>query len=161
MILFADFQCVYCAQLVPVLAQVLAARPHDVRLVYRHLPLPPLHPQAAGAALGAVCAEQQGRFWEMFDHLFANPSQLEPDALRATAVSLGANGPAYDACVTNRATQQRIDRDVAAAADIGLNGTPVLFVNGRLLRGMQPLPSLLAIVDEERSRQSAMTPTAR
>ena len=161
MILFADFQCPYCAQLVPVLSQVLASRPHDVRLVYRHLPLESLHPLAAGAALGAACAERQGRFWEMYDALFANPKQLAPEALRATAVSLGADGAAYDACLTDPATQQRSDRDVAVADDIGLSGTPALFINGRLLRGTQALGSVLRVVDDELARHAAGPPAHR
>lgn len=152
LVLFADFQCPYCAQLVPELRKLLQQYPTQVRLVYRHLPLTTLHPLAYGAAQGGVCAAAQDRFWPYYDAVYANKAALAPAALRDTVAQLGLDLGAYDACVTAPETSARIAADVAVADDLGLSGTPALFVNGRLVRGLQPVPVIASIVDDELGR---------
>lgn len=155
MILFADFQCPYCVRMVPVLREVIAHRPADVRLVYRHLPLTELHPLALGAARAAVCVERQGKFWPFYDELFADQARLSPEALRDTASKLGVDATAYDTCLAGEDVAARISGDVAAADLLGLSGTPVLFVNGRMLRGLQTAATVTAVVDDELARRRA------
>jgi protein-disulfide isomerase len=71
---YSDFQCPACASYAPVMTQVLAKYPEDVRLVYRNFPLNQIHPNAYEAALAAEAAGKQGKFWDMHDLLFANHS---------------------------------------------------------------------------------------
>ncbi len=151
LVLFADFQCPYCAKLIPQLNQALQAHPNDLKLVYRHMPLGSIHPQAMGAALAAVCADQQGKFWPAYAAFYTEPSQasLAPAALRTTVLGLGVDAEAYDACLKAPQTADIIKTDSDLADNLGLTGTPALFVNGRLLRGSQPTDKLLAIIDEE------------
>lgn len=151
-ILFSDFQCPYCARLVPVLRQILAKYPDDVRLVYRHLPLITLHAHANDAAAASVCADRQGQFWPLYDALFADQRQLSPAAIRTTIVRLGLDAQAFDDCLAHGDPQNVVSIDAAMANDLGLSGTPVMFINGRLAAGTQSYEKLSAIVEEERTR---------
>ena len=78
---FSDFQCPYCKQANTTLKQALAGYGNNVRLVFKHMPLPN-HPQAFKAAQAAVCAGEQGKFWEYQDSLFEHSSDLSTDALK-------------------------------------------------------------------------------
>ncbi|MEM6993235.1 MAG: thioredoxin domain-containing protein, partial [Myxococcota bacterium] len=75
---FSDFQCPYCSRMAPVAHQIVERNP-DVRFVFRNLPLS-MHKQARPAALAAVAAGRQGKFWEMHDKLFGAQKQI-PDAV--------------------------------------------------------------------------------
>ncbi len=73
---YSDFQCPACASVAPMLQQLAAAYPNDVRLVYRHFPLVSIHPNAQKAAEAAEAAGAQGKFWEYHDTLFANQADF-------------------------------------------------------------------------------------
>lgn len=82
---FSDFQCPYCATGgKPALEQVLAAYPDDVKGVWKNYPLDQacnenitsaFHANACAAAEVVMCANEQGKFWEMHDNLFDNQSE--------------------------------------------------------------------------------------
>ncbi len=72
---FSDFQCPYCAEAHKTLKQLLAKHQNDVTLVYKYLPLAPIHDEALPAAKAAWAANQQGKFWEYHDALFANSTR--------------------------------------------------------------------------------------
>src|SRR5208283_1293688 len=86
---FSDFQCPYCGSAAPVLKQLLATYPTQVRLVFRNLPLRTMHPQAIYAAQAGVCADAQGKFWEIHDVLFTRQSRLGIKGLKEVADQLG------------------------------------------------------------------------
>jgi protein-disulfide isomerase len=146
---FADFQCPYCRQMEPILQQVLAHYPHDVRLVYRHLPLSEIHANAMHAAVASVCAQQQGKFWEMHDALFADPHGLDPDNLRKTAARLHLDGRKFDACTVGVDAVAVVKADEQAGVNAGVDGTPGLFINGRFFNGAMSYDHLAAVVDDE------------
>jgi len=163
MIEFADFQCPYCARMEPVLEELRAAYPKELRIVFRHLPLSSLHPLALPAARGAVCADQQGHFWEMHDALFRDQSALAEEALKVTARRIGLDGDAFDQCLKSDASEARVNVDNAAAEAIGLGGTPAFFINGRFFGGTAPANAFKAIIDDELARrhESATARAAR
>ena len=72
---FSDFQCPFCARSLPLLKQVADKYPDQVRIVYKHFPLN-FHAQARPAAIAAIAAQEQGRFWEYHDVLFENIQKL-------------------------------------------------------------------------------------
>lgn len=67
---FSDFECPFCARAYATVKQIQADYPNDVAISYKHLPLTQLHPNAERAAQAAVCAQEQGKFWEYHDKLF-------------------------------------------------------------------------------------------
>jgi len=156
---FSDFQCPYCGRFTPVLKQLLAAYPTQVRLVYEYFPLSSIHPNAQKAAEAAVCANNQGKFWEMHDTLFAEQSSLEIQALKEKAERLGLDAKQFDECLDSGAASAAVAADVTAGQRLGIGSTPVSFVNGRFVAGAVTLEQMTALVDDELHR-SPSTATA-
>jgi protein-disulfide isomerase len=135
---FSDFQCPFCSRALPAVADVKRKHAKDVRLVWKHLPLP-FHPNAMPAALVAEAARQQGKFWEMHDRLFASQASLTEASYEQLAREIGLDLPAFRTARAAPATRQRVEEDVAAAAAAGVNGTPTFVVNGEPVVGAAAL----------------------
>jgi protein-disulfide isomerase len=153
MVEFSDFQCPFCSRFAPTLDQVMAKYGDRVKLVFRHLPLP-IHPQAPKAAEAAVCAQDQGKFWEMHDALFRNQNALGVDGLKARAAELGLDAQAFATCLDSGTKTAAVAADAADARKVGIEGTPALFVNGRLIDGAAPFEQVAALIEDELKRQA-------
>jgi protein-disulfide isomerase len=149
---FSDFQCPFCARFAPTLERILDAYPGQVRLVYRHMPIPSLHPHAQRAAEASLCADEQGAFWEMHDAMFADQRALGADDLKRTARSLGLVGARFDECLDAGVYTERVSADTRVGHELGIQGTPALFINGRFLSGAQPYEIVARMIDEELDR---------
>lgn len=145
LVVFSDFECPWCGKLEPLLAQVLAANPETVRVVFKHLPLP-MHAQAEPAALAAIAAQRQGKFWEMHDGLFA-VQQWTPAAITETATRIGLDMTRFQADMNSQETRMQLAKDRADAQAAEVNATPSVFVNGQPARE-RSLPALQAMVNE-------------
>lgn len=154
---FADFQCPYCVRIKPALDQVLETYGDRVRLVYRQFPLTAIHENAERAAEASLCAQDQGKFWEMHDAMFANQHLLEADQLKATAASLGMNAEQFDECLDSGQYKDAVAADAEAGNAAGVSGTPALFVNGRFLNGAVPVDQITELVDDELRRKGIKT----
>jgi protein-disulfide isomerase len=146
---FSDFQCPYCRHAEPTVEELMKRYQGKVRLVYRHFPLETIHPLAMGAAQASVCAEDQGRFWDYHDRLFAQDAKLDPDGLAAVAKDLGLDMAKWKACLDAKTTQEKIATDVEAGRKAGVTGTPAFFINGIPLRGALPLSDFTDVVNAE------------
>ena len=149
---FADFQCPFCRRMVEPLQQVLDAYPGKVRLVYRHFPIA-THPLSRSLAEASACAGEQGHFWEYHDLVFAHQEELSEGKLTEFAKQVGVNDDAFKSCVDERRYQQRVETDLAAGRDVGVEGTPAFFVNGRPLFGAVSLQTFHDVIDRELARQ--------
>jgi protein-disulfide isomerase len=149
---FSDFQCPYCSRIRPTLEQLLAKYPSQVRLVFRQYPLP-MHPNAAKAAEAALCANDQGKFWEMHDSMFDDQGGLAADALKAKAAKLGMDAQAFGSCLDSGVKADRVQADMEAGSAAGVSGTPAMFVNGRFINGAVPLEEITKVVDDELRRK--------
>jgi protein-disulfide isomerase len=149
---FGDFQCPYCKEAESSLDAVLAQHPRDVRVVFRNLPLTQIHPNAKIAAEASICADRQGKFWEMHDAMYADQSALNADSLERTAQRLGLNAERFAACLTGVSTSQSLDLDAKAAEELGLEGTPYFFINGRPLDGNVPVEKFESVIADELHR---------
>ncbi len=141
---FSDFQCPFCSRVVPDVEKLQAAFPKDVRVVFRHNPLDhqcnprvakPFHQFACGAAFAAVCAEDQGKFWPMHDRLFEGQAKLRQDDLLGYAKELGLGVNELSTCMASPGAKARVAADLALGGEIGIRGTPALFLNGRKIPG--------------------------
>jgi protein-disulfide isomerase len=146
---FSDFHCPFCRSVQPTLNQLLAKYPTQVRLVYRHLPLDSLHPQARRASEASWCAAQQGQFWPFHDRLYAAGSDGRDATLKQMAVDLGLDAAAFDACLADGSARAAVQADAEEGAKHGITGTPGFFVNGRILGGAVPLEAFVSIIEEE------------
>jgi protein-disulfide isomerase len=149
---FSDFQCPFCLRAHPIVKQVLSTYGERVSLVYRHYPLQN-HPNARPAADAAACANEQGRFWEYHDRLFANQNRLADPDLKQHAAQLGLDAGRFNDCFDRRKYQDDVDVDIDAAEAAGVSGTPAFFINGRPLSGAQPFDAFKRIIDEELARK--------
>ncbi len=131
--IFDDFECTYCARLVPVLDQVVKQYSEEVKLVFKHFPLGN-HKYAVKAALGSLAAEKQGKFWEFHDLLFANYNQLSDEKIEEIAQALNLDMKRFQADMQDPALVNKIRQDMMQAVNAGVRGTPTLFVNGKRLQ---------------------------
>lgn len=145
---FGDFQCPYCLQLFAILKELLREYGDSVRLVYKDFPLPG-HREAFKAAEAANCAQEQGRFWEYHDTLFANQSALGLDALKRYAGDLGLDAAAFATCLDRGRFAKSVQRDLEIGESYGVSSTPTIFINGRPVVGLVPVAVLRQIVEEE------------
>jgi protein-disulfide isomerase len=150
---FSDFQCPYCGQFEPELKKLMEAYPTQIRLIYRNMPIPSLHPEAQKAAEAAICADKQGKFWEMHDTLFSEQNALAPDALKEKARRLGLNTTMFDECLEKGGAIQTLNADLREAQRLGLDATPVSFINGRIIPGAVGYDELTAVIKEELQKQ--------
>jgi len=145
---FSDFQCPYCLRANPTVTQVLSTYGDRIRFVYRNYPLAS-HPNARPAAEAAQCAAEQGQFWPYHDRLFADQSKLADEDLKQSAAALGLDATRFNACFDSHKYKARVEADMQAGNDAGVNGTPAFFINGRMLSGAQPFDEFKRVIDEE------------
>ena len=146
---FSDFQCPYCQRVLTTVNEVLAKYPEEVRIVYRHLPLDRIHPNARGAAEAAACADEQGQFWAYHDKLFQNNRALGKEDLLRYAGETGLDAARFQACVDERRFKDKVESDLRAARAVGISGTPAFVVNGILLSGAQPAEQFYKVIDQQ------------
>lgn len=152
---FSDFHCPFCSKAQATLAQVLARYGDKVKLIYRHFPIDQLHPQARRAAEAAVCASDQGKFWDYHDLLYSAGADASPDRLKALAKSAGLDVPAFDQCLSSGKNSLTVQKDIDEAIRLGITGTPGFIINGRWLSGAQPLDSFIRVIEEELAQKQA------
>jgi protein-disulfide isomerase len=146
---FSDFQCPACIAAEPAVKQVLAGYGDKVRFVYRDFPLE-FHPLAQKAAEASQCAQQQGKYWDMHDRLFATQGKgLEVPALKSAAKDLGLDTAKFDACLDKGETAATVQGHMKAGMAAGVKATPTFFINGRLYEGMLPPEELKKAIDGE------------
>ncbi len=151
---FSDFECPFCGRFEPILGEIQKAYPTQVRLIYRHMPLTSLHPNAEHAAEAAVCAQMQGKFWEMHDLMFAEQDSLSVSALKEKAKRIGLDSKQFDACLDSGDAKSALKLDQGASEKLGLSATPVTFVNGRFVNGAVSYDNLASIIEDELRRKS-------
>lgn len=130
---FSDFQCPYCAEAHKTLKQLLAKHPGEVTLVYKHLPLIPIHDQAMPAAKAAWAANQQGKFWEYHDALFTNQKQLGETLYLEIANKLNLDLEKFNS--DRRLADSAISQDIQLAQKLGVAGTPFFVMNSKTFSG--------------------------
>ncbi len=146
---FSDYQCPFCRRAEPVIEEVLKRYEGKVRFVYRQFPLDRIHPQARGASEAALCAHDQGRFWDYHERLFVEGADLAPEALESHAEALELDLAAFRSCVQERRHQAQVEADVSEGRAAGVTGTPAFFVNGIVLKGAQPVDEFVRVIDAE------------
>ncbi len=151
---FSEFQCPFCARVLPTTQRILDEYEGKVRIVWRNNPLP-MHPNAVPAAQVAMEAFRQGgdaKFWQIHDLLFANQRQLTREKLEELAQQVGLDMAGVRRALDTNAHQQLVQADQQLAQQIGAGGTPNFFINGRQLTGAQPFEAFKSVIDQEIAR---------
>lgn len=101
------------------------------------------------AAEAAQCANDQGKFWEYHDKIFANQRSLEEADLKRYAAEINLDVNAFNDCLSSGKFKSQIMQDQREGQQAGVTGTPAFFVNGRFLSGAQPFDKFKAMIDQE------------
>ena len=136
---FGDYQCPPCGELHPTLKRLKLEFGPNLNLVFRNLPLTTIHRNALAAAQAAEAARVQNRFWEMHDLLYENQGLWKEDINPRTiflkfAADLGLDPGRFVRDMDGEQVKLRIEADQDAAAELGINGTPTILLDGRQLR---------------------------
>jgi protein-disulfide isomerase len=146
---FSDYQCPYCRRWHQEVYQpLLTAYPGQIRLVYRHLPLTSIHPDAFSAAEASMCAGEQNAYWQFHEKLFSS-NALGGSVYSQYAQELGLDMKTFESCLTERKYQQAVQSDLDFAVNLGVRSTPTFFINGLAIVGAQPLDVFKQVIDQE------------
>jgi protein-disulfide isomerase len=126
---------------------VLEKYPRDVKVVFKNFPLQN-HKYAMKAAIAALAADSQGKFWEFHDLLFKNYNKLDDQKIQDIAVAVGLNLEEYEKMKKDPSIQGKVRRDLSDGRRAGVRGTPTVFINGKRLRD-RSLEGFQAAVDEQ------------
>ena len=160
---FTDFQCPFCrrhslgtkGQLVEDYVQA-----GKLRYVQREFPIESLHPQAFKAAEAALCAGDQGQYWEIGARFFENQRKLQPSDLLEHAEALGLDMASFKECVESGKYAPRVREDLRAGQAAGVTGTPSFFLGvtdpdspdelkvTKMIRGAQPYATFQQTIEE-------------
>ena len=134
---FADFQCPPCGAMSTILHKIERDYEGRVRVIFRHYPLNN-HVNARPAAIAAEAAGLQGKFWEMHDLLYQNRATwaTAPDLrpfVEGYAQTIGLDLARFTKDLESEQTKGRVEADRARASSLGVDRTPTVFINNKLL----------------------------
>jgi protein-disulfide isomerase len=152
---FTDYQCPHCRRAHMMVRRLLSTAGDKVRVYHRHLPLDqacnpaiaqPFHNRACELSRVALCAQRQGRFWEMNDFLFQQADEIREKDLspRDIAGRLELDLDAFACCLDEASTKEALAKDVAEGNDLGIKGTPAFVIGGQVNYGRIPAEALTA-----------------
>ena len=144
---FDDYQWPYCARLEPFFQQVLDKYPNNVKLVVKNFPLSS-HKFAQKAATAALAANIQGKFWEFHSQLFKNYKVINDAKIQEIAKELGLDMEKFNKDMQSPTIKSLIERDVSNGRQIGVRGTPTIYINGKALK-IRSLPGIFQVIDAE------------
>lgn len=152
---FGDFECPYCVRGNATLEKIRAHYGDKLRIVYKHHPLP-FHRHAYLAARASAAAHAEGKFWEFHDRLYQENAQFDEDTLLEIAKSIGLDLRLFKQALRSDQYDSGIGKDQMLAHELGVDGTPTFFVNGRPLQGAVPELEFRMAIEEELERAEAL-----
>ena len=165
LVVFSDFQCPMCRKMAgEIKSAVDKTYPGQLRAYFKDLPLSAKHPWAMDAAIAGRCVFRQNpaAFWTYHDWVFGHQSEITAPGFREQALSaIGTEGidvAKLTGCMDSRETESEVKESIREASDLGVPGTPTVFLNGRKMPG--PSWQLLrsAIDIELKARSATLTP---
>ncbi|MFH0852152.1 MAG: DsbA family protein [bacterium] len=147
---FSDFQCPYCAMFTSqTLPQIDSSyiKTGKVKFVFKNFPLP-FHENAQKASEAAMCANEQGKFWQYHEKLFANQSALAANNLKQYAKDLGLDTAKFNTCLDSGKMVAAVKKDADDATKYGVDRTPSFFINGVKVVGALPFSSFQQAIDQ-------------
>jgi len=158
LVLFSDFECPYCKDEAKTLrTNLLSTYPKEVRLYFEDMPLSQIHPWAMAASIAGRCIFRQNpnSFWDYFDWIYEHQADITADNLKSKILEFVKDNKDIDSvqldrCMDSKATQAEIEKNMAQAKALAVNGTPTVFVNGRQLMGQAAAwANLRPVIDYE------------
>ena len=167
LVIYADFECPYCKAEAPVLRQnVVPAYGEKVRVVFRDFPIEEPHPWARAAAIAGRCVyrQDQEKFWNFFDWIFAVQPEITvenfPGRVSQWAADNGLKAADFSTCVGTKATEPEVTKSIQEGHSLGVNSTPTSFLNGSKLEGTVEWEVLRQLINIELNRLGVSIPSA-
>jgi protein-disulfide isomerase len=152
---FGDFECPDCKAEAPVLRHDLPEGfDGKVRVIFKNYPLESVHPWAHAAAVAGRCVYQQGDapFWKFYDWIYQNQDEITGDNLNSKVLAWAGENSVdtvkLGQCLDTKATDAEVNRSIAEGRELGISGTPTLFINGRKIGGLM-WPDLQLVINKE------------
>ena len=149
---FDDYQWPYCARLERYVQQLLDQFPEDLNYVVKHFPLPN-HKFAYKGAMAALAAAKQGKFWEFHSQLLENYKQLNDEKITEIAGTVGLNIEQFNIDLESGDSRKLIQEDIQNGKEIGVRGTPSVFLNGKRIDN-KDLGKLTDLIKRELKKDS-------
>lgn len=150
---YLDFECEACGAYYPITTKIKEEYKDDVRLVIRYFPLPG-HKNSRTAAYAVESAGKQGKFFEMYNILFAKQSEwgeqqmANQDQFEKYALEAGVNIEQWKKDVTSDEVKNRVEESYKEAVSLNLQGTPSFFLNGKRIQNPKGYESFKVLIDE-------------
>jgi protein-disulfide isomerase len=152
--------CPACRKFSRDLDSIIKTGQGKYHIVFKHFPLGTacnhalktnMHPLACEAAWAAEAAHNQGKFWAFHDIMFANAQKQDPKIFYAIAQKLGLNIPSFDQYRRGDAAKENIQENITLGIQLGITGTPTVFLNGKLVNDLRP--GILQVIINEEQKQ--------
>lgn len=143
---FFDFSCFYCRKIVPNIAEIIEDNP-DIKVVFQ--PTAVIGPFSKYAAYAVFAANEQGKFWEMYQTLLMKVLQLNKRNIDKAAADIGLDMEKYYADVKSEKYRGNLRYAAQLAGEMHIRGLPALLINKRPLAGRSK-QAIQAAIDEEK-----------
>lgn len=145
---FSDFECPYCSKAADVANKVKEKYADKVRFIFRQFPLS-FHKNAHLAAQASLAADEQGKFWQYHDLLFANQKKLDRTSLDGYAKQLGLDTAKFAKALDDKIFAKAVDADLELGKTVAVNGTPTMFLNGARVQNPTDFDAISKMIEEE------------
>ncbi len=141
-IMFFDFDCVYCKQQYMALRDYIKKYKDYVYFEFRHMPFDVLHENTYNLSNAAMCANAQGKFWDMLDEMYMNfdtraySLKESKEIVNMYAKNIGLDMGSFNDCYINDRYENVIKKDYVDGLSFGVSATPTMFINGRKISGV-------------------------
>ncbi len=149
---FIDFQCPGCRTYAETINKMRADFKGRIRFAQRQFPLVQIHPHAKDAAIAAVCADKQGKYFPMADALIVNDDTFKREDLIHYAAALKLDVTKFTTCIDDPATATQVEQLRQTASNLGLHVTPTIFINDVMLDGLPDLATLEQLISKTLSK---------
>jgi len=151
---YADFQCPACAAMHSTIKQLEGNFKDNLRLIYRFFPLTDAHQNAMISAQAAYAASLQGKFWEMHDIIYENQDSWSDSTQPKTiftdyAKKIGLNLNKFNSDIDSDSTKKFVTDEQNKGLDLGINGTPTLFLNGKEIQNPATYEDFKKLIQDE------------
>ena len=167
LVIYADFECPYCKAEAPVVRNnVVQAYGEKVRIVFKDFPIEEPHPWARAAAIAGRCVyrQDQKKFWNFFDWIFAVQPEITvenfPGRVNQWAADNGLKAADFSTCVGTKASKPEVDNSIEEGRALGVDSTPTSFLNGSKLAGTVEWEVLRQLINIELNRLGVPIPQA-
>jgi len=139
-IIYDDFECPFCALFYDTTEQIKNEFLDMIVIAFRHYPLSS-HPNAIPAGLASECAAEQGKFWQMYDKLFTDNKEkrMSVEQFKKDAVDIDLDIAQFNQCLETEKYKEKIQTQMLEGKNVGVSGTPTIFVNKEILPGAYQL----------------------